>query len=194
MVGWSLATVFPSHLLFPIFYGSPSCSQIVTLPLCAMYMFMCTHLPMHMCLCVHLCMRYMQILWMCACVCIPTCAYYYIYMCMCLCVFMDLYVCVSKYVVMTCVEMCITWIPPIGEMCIIVLWSLVCLAPCGDPCEITDHFKHIFYKNGSLPPLASPIMGGMPWELRLALWLWLSHNSNARVYIPEQHLDLGEEK
>lgn len=83
MVGWTLATVFPSHLLFPIFYGTPFCSQIVTLSLCAMYVFMCTHLPMHMCLYVHLCMRHMQILWVCACVCIPTCAYY---MCVCACV------------------------------------------------------------------------------------------------------------
>lgn len=77
-------------------------------------------------------------------------------------------------------------------MLIIVLWSLACLALCGDPCEITDHFKHIFYKNGSLLPLASPITGGISCKLHLALWLWLSHNYNAHVYIPEQHLDMGE--
>lgn len=113
-----------------------------------------------------------------------------LYMCACVYACSWFYMCVPKHVVETCVDMCITWILSIGEMCIIVLWSLACLAPCGDPCEMTDHFKHLFYKNGSLPPLASPIMGGIPWELHLALWL--SHNSSAPVYIPEQHLDLGE--
>lgn len=107
--------------------------------------------PVSVCMCVY---SHMCILYVCVCACTRVR--------MCLCVFMDLYVCVPKYVVKTCVDMCITWIPPIGEMYIIILWSLAFLAPCDNPCEITDHFKHILYKNGSLSLLASPIVGGIP--------------------------------